>query len=286
MIKKDLKLDSLKTQLVVVADKPEGSATRDDGKRQIPHCIDEYLGCIYKLTCIPDTKVYIGQAKLIKYKDGIAYRYGMKGRWSDHVSTAVTGARTTPIYQAICKYGADKFKLEILDVTILRDLDYLEDYYMEQLGTFHPHGYNLLKMPNGHTHDRIQIVKRKYGDMPVIDRSYIQMKILQLREELETHNQRLELLQKKGITTVTRLRIAIMKNSSAPRQDKKAIKYKCIVVYVFTPDKSTTKNAPKLRFGGVTSPLKVAYDEALEFVKAVQQKYGGVVVDDLQNRKL
>ena len=37
-------------------------------------------GFIYKLTCIPTGKSYVGQVKELKYKNGKPYNYGVEGR--------------------------------------------------------------------------------------------------------------------------------------------------------------------------------------------------------------
>jgi hypothetical protein len=100
-------------------------------------------GSIYKITCNPTNKAYVGQVTDIKYRHGKPYNYGPIGRWSDHVSSAMREASNTPLAKAIREYGEDSFTVEILETDLLERLDELEAKWIDQLGTYVPNGFNV-----------------------------------------------------------------------------------------------------------------------------------------------
>jgi len=99
-------------------------------------------GFIYRITCQTTGKQYIGQAKEFKTKLGKPFRYGVQGRWSDHVSSARAGA-TTPLAEAILTHGANNFTLEEITKAPLTELDALEAQWIQSLNTVVPNGYNV-----------------------------------------------------------------------------------------------------------------------------------------------
>ena len=98
-------------------------------------------GVIYSVTCIPTGKSYIGQAKDYKYKNNIPYRYGVDGRWSDHMSND----STTPLRIAIKEYGADNFLINVLHRCDIGKLDAWEAATIKHNNTHVPNGYNVMK---------------------------------------------------------------------------------------------------------------------------------------------
>jgi len=98
-------------------------------------------GVIYQITCNATNLKYIGQATNLKYKNGKPYKYGAIGRWSDHVSTSKT--RNTPLCAAIREYGKDAFTIEVLEESSLDTLDEREAYWISEINTVHPNGYNI-----------------------------------------------------------------------------------------------------------------------------------------------
>jgi hypothetical protein len=100
-------------------------------------------GYIYKITCVPTNKVYIGQVKEHKYKNGKAYKYGIEGRWSDHVSKSRDAI--TEFYSDIRKYGVSQFIREELVKAPLDKLDALEAEYILKENSVIPQGYNRAK---------------------------------------------------------------------------------------------------------------------------------------------
>jgi group I intron endonuclease len=113
-------------------------------------------GVIYKITNKQTGKVYIGQARDCKRKNGIPYRYGSKGRWNDHVSSSVTSL--TPLAQDISKYGKDSFLVEDIEKAELNLLDALEAKWIEELNSLAPKGYNVMRHSQNKHRDKSNIV--------------------------------------------------------------------------------------------------------------------------------
>jgi hypothetical protein len=98
-------------------------------------------GVIYQITCKSTKLKYIGQATNLKYKYGKPYKYGISGRWSDHVAAAKT--RHTPLCNAIKQYSKADFVLEELEEAPLESLDEKEAYWISVNNTIYPNGYNI-----------------------------------------------------------------------------------------------------------------------------------------------
>lgn len=101
---------------------------------------EKEYGFIYKITCIPTHKSYIGQVKEFKYKNNKPYNYGVEGRWNDHVSSSKKS--NTVFANAIKTYGKDMFVRTILEEAPLHELDALEAHYIDKENTVTPNGYN------------------------------------------------------------------------------------------------------------------------------------------------
>ena len=99
-------------------------------------------GFIYKITNASSGKSYIGQAKEFKIKNGNSYRYGISGRWNDHLYEARRGS-IKPLYVDISKLGKQSFIVEEITKARLDQLDALEAKYIQELNTIYPHGYNI-----------------------------------------------------------------------------------------------------------------------------------------------
>jgi group I intron endonuclease len=95
---------------------------------------------IYKITCIPTGKCYIGQTRQFKVKDGKPYNYGLSGRWCDHVSTSKRS--DTPLHSAIREHGSEVFKIELVEKVPERSADEREAFYIRTFNTLIPNGYN------------------------------------------------------------------------------------------------------------------------------------------------
>ena len=106
-------------------------------------------GSIYKITCLPTGKAYVGQTRDTKTKSGRPYAYGVSGRWNDHV----TCSSSTPLGLAITAHGPDAFMVESLEVCVPESkLDEREAHWIATLNTLTPNGYN--KMRHGRCRHR------------------------------------------------------------------------------------------------------------------------------------
>ena len=102
-------------------------------------------GSIYKLYCKTSGLSYIGQTQDTKQKDDKAYKYGVSGRWADHVSSAFRGS-STPLAKAIVEFGADDFVVSTLETRISEsNLDEREAHWIKSENTCVPLGYNVMK---------------------------------------------------------------------------------------------------------------------------------------------
>jgi group I intron endonuclease len=246
---------------------------------------EEKLGCIYRVTCIITSKSYIGQAKLVKYKDDKPYRYGAAGRWSDHLSSAKQSDRPYPIFEVIRAYGENNFIREVIEVVPLQDLDAKETQYIQQYNTLVPFGYNVREhMPNPHTSDRVQIVEEKYGETEV-DSALLESTREMLQSQIQNKHQ--DSIQQLMGHSITRVRIATAKNVSAKRQSGDNIGYTCVTVYVHTAEMRYAKEALKFRFGGVKSSISEAYHDAMEFVRHIPLTPNQTqIIDQVQSKIL
>lgn len=102
----------------------------------------KYIGNIYIITCLINNKIYIGQTRNELYD-----------RWSGHKHDALRREYHTAISKAIKKYGADNFKIELLEKIAANTEDELnnklnerEIYYIEKYHSLtHENGYNITK---------------------------------------------------------------------------------------------------------------------------------------------
>jgi group I intron endonuclease len=93
---------------------------------------EKYFGVIYQITNCFDKKIYIGQT--IK---------NIVDRFKEHKYSANKGSNLY-LHNAMRKYGAEKFNIEIIDVANSKEeLDALEQDYIYLLNSMAPNGYNL-----------------------------------------------------------------------------------------------------------------------------------------------
>ena len=95
--------------------------------------MDEIISGIYKITCVPTQKIYIGQSRSI-YK-----------RWHQHVYTLNSKQhRNSYLQRAWNKYGQDSFKFEVIDKCNIDTLDDKEQYYIQKFNSMDKdYGFNL-----------------------------------------------------------------------------------------------------------------------------------------------
>lgn len=114
----------------------------------------KYIGHIYLITCLINNKVYVGQT-----------RQEISNRWAGHKHDAQRREYHTSISKAIQKYGAENFKIELLEKIIVdtekelnKQLDEREMYYIAKYHSLtHENGYNITK--GGDNISEVQKVK-------------------------------------------------------------------------------------------------------------------------------
>lgn len=97
-------------------------------------------------------------------KDGVVYKIALKGssmqyvgitttpirvRLQRHVDAAKSRRSKSPLATAILKHGKDQFEICILQSAKAKDLPGLERFWIEQLNTMHPNGFNVAKPGKG-----------------------------------------------------------------------------------------------------------------------------------------
>ena len=90
------------------------------------------MGYIYSITHIDSGKKYVGQTT----------QGDVNKRWTQHKNY---NSKSTGIClsNAIKKYGADKFKFQIICICFDEDCNIYEEQYITRLNTLAPNGYNL-----------------------------------------------------------------------------------------------------------------------------------------------
>ena len=103
---------------------------------------------IYKITNKVNNKIYVGQS------------IDIIERWKQHGYKAFNSnekAYSSAIHMAFRKYGIENFELEILEECEIKNLDEREQYWIKELNSMSPNGYNIL--PGG------QQVRRSTDDL-------------------------------------------------------------------------------------------------------------------------
>ena len=105
---------------------------------------------IYKITNCINNKSYIGQT----------VQKNPKMRWYDHQAKARKGIKH-PLFNALSKYGVEKFIWEVIDsATTIDQLNMLEEYYVTKYDTIN-NGYNICKAGGNKIHHSASIEKMK-----------------------------------------------------------------------------------------------------------------------------
>jgi group I intron endonuclease len=95
---------------------------------------------IYKITNVINGKIYVGQS------------IDIKDRWYQHKYKATDPNElgyNSAIHQAFRKYGIDNFSFEIIEECAPEQLDDREIYWIKQLNSLAPNGYNILEGGQG-----------------------------------------------------------------------------------------------------------------------------------------
>lgn len=194
---------------------------------------------IYMVFCEPSGLSYIGQAKSFKYKNGRPYRYGMTGRWSDHVSQSrrATSLRFTHLHRAIQTFGKEAFVLCELEITNFLEADDLEAEYIKRFNTLVPNGYNAVISGIGCNRKPIPEDIIEYKERR--QRYYDEM----LERLLEDPN------PKDVLITIRHMRCSFIS-----------------LLFKHPEEPSFPSNAGKINFGGIGTDLEKALEEAEDFV--------------------
>jgi len=109
---------------------------------------------IYKIINLSNNKIYVGQAvsHILNHK---RYRpYGHEGRFRCHISEAFSTKKNQSHYlnNAIRKYGVTNFVVEIIECCEISNSDERETYYIKELNSLFPNGYNLKNGGSVFTH--------------------------------------------------------------------------------------------------------------------------------------
>tara|TARA_A100001015_G_scaffold319696_2_gene443444 strand:- start:3349 stop:4083 length:735 start_codon:yes stop_codon:yes gene_type:complete len=128
------------------------------------------LGDIYLITNIINEVKYVGQAvHFVNLKNNKKKKWGYLGRWNDHINKAknyVEGVyKSTCRYldSAIRKYGENNFKIEVLKVCKIEELNHWEEHYIKELNTLEPNGYNLTT--GGLSHRKSESTKKLMSEI-------------------------------------------------------------------------------------------------------------------------
>jgi hypothetical protein len=259
-------------------------------------------GFIYKITCIPTGKIYVGQASEFKYKAEKPYKYGITGRWSDHVSSAkrLTGS----LYNDITQHGKEKFKVEEICKAYKQDLDALEAEWIEKLKSLVPDGYNVAKHSRNRHHTNSNFADTYKDKTAKAIISYIKQdekyKLVYVKLIYKDNTvERVVFGQAREITfDEAKLQAeSFVKTLGCPVEydtsysvipterysskvgqftEKKITKIrittasKLIAVYVTTSEMKSYKEQIRICFGGKGIPVENAYELAKEFIQELQ----------------
>ena len=109
---------------------------------------------IYKILNHTTGKIYVGQSvsHILNHK---RYRpYGHEGRFRCHISEAFSTKKNQSHYlnNAIRKYGVEDFVVELIEYCEISNADERETYYIKELNSLFPNGYNLKNGGSVFTH--------------------------------------------------------------------------------------------------------------------------------------
>lgn len=126
---------------------------------------------IYRVTCVPTGKSYVGQTQQFKTKDNKPYKYGITGRWCDHVSSSKRS--NAPLHVAIREHGADVFTQTLLETVTEQTVDVREAHWITTLNTTVPNGYNVMEHSRC-KHREVTDIVNLYPDATAVELKHIQ----------------------------------------------------------------------------------------------------------------
>jgi hypothetical protein len=268
-------------------------------------------GFIYKITCLPTGLVYIGQTQEFKHKKGKPYRYGIQGRWSDHLSTSKKS--TTTFAKDIQKYGKDAFKIEELEKADLNKLDALEAKWIEYYNSTIPNGYNIGRHSQNKHRESSNIyeffqdkvnsaVLRKIHKNGTLSLVYVNLYLKDGSDRRivfgNNKNDTFEEAWKSANDFISKLKCTYYEDTSYSSDplERYASKIKelnekeiskirittasnLIAVYITTNDVKSWKDQIRICFGGKTIDQDSAYDLAKLFIEQLQKNNLTIIQD-------
>jgi hypothetical protein len=275
------------------------------------------LGYVYKITCNPTGKAYIGQTKEYKYKCGKPYRYGIQGRWNDHVSSAKKSV--SEFANAIKMYSKDVFLIEQLETTELNKLDACEAKWIAYYNTVVPNGYNtarysqnkhrtesnLYEFFQGNVKDAVLRKIHKNGTLKLV---YVILTLTDTTQRRIVFGNNMDSTFEHAwivaIEFVQKIQCPYYEDTSysinpleryAAKlnefKDKQITKIRItnagnlVAVYITTSDAKSWKDQTRICFGGKTIPSMIAYDLAQTFIDQLPKTTLTVVQDMCQSQQ-
>jgi len=124
---------------------------------------------IYKITCIPNGKLYIGSASCV---NGGKSRVGFLCRLNQHKYDLIKNKhKNIPLQNAYNKYGMDKFSFEILEYCDNTICLKREQYYLDTLSPFKPNGFNICKSSLCNNSNNTAKIRSYNRDNSIINKS-------------------------------------------------------------------------------------------------------------------
>lgn len=142
---------------------------------------NEYVyGIIYKITNKINNKIYIGQTLSHRLNHKKYRPFGIYKRFNDHISSCKHKLTDSckAINNALREYDIKNFVIEELQKCNIDELDKYEKYYIDQLNTIYPNGYNLTKGGKSFTVMDIEnLYTEKYNNVLSKKKEHIHKKI-------------------------------------------------------------------------------------------------------------
>lgn len=99
---------------------------------------------IYKIKCLKNDTIYIGQTVTHKKTRGKYYVYGIHSRMNEHIYASKRS--NAPLYVDIRKYGSEFFNIKVLEECEIKDASNREAFYINKYNSLIPNGYNKQKV--------------------------------------------------------------------------------------------------------------------------------------------
>lgn len=173
---------------------------------------------IYKITCLINGKIYIGQTTT-----------DIEKRWRRHTWRCTLDSRRMAISNAIDKYGKENFKIELIDsANSVEELNEKEVYYINMLNSLSPNGYNI--DPGGNNKKMRQETKDKISSS---NKGKVISELTRLRLSISHKGYKMKDDTKKKLSDINKLKsidnkvreAASLKNSKVYLLEKDGILY-------------------------------------------------------------